>query len=98
MAIHGRMGSKPGLGGQVLWRPKPWLSMVFSNYGMGEDTLGNGDGHFGRSRIHTDGCDGASSAFGIGLTVTFASDIERNAPVVSRPTHARLGDNVETVG
>ena len=21
---------------------------------MGEDTLGNGDGHFGRSRIHTD--------------------------------------------
>jgi len=51
---YGRMGSKPGLGGQILYRPKPWLSLVFNNYGMGEDTLGNGDGHFGRSRIHTD--------------------------------------------
>ncbi|HTT17960.1 MAG TPA: outer membrane beta-barrel protein [Candidatus Sulfotelmatobacter sp.] len=51
---YGRMGSKPGLGGQIIWRPKPWLSLVFNNYGMGEDTLGNGDGHFGRSRIHTD--------------------------------------------
>jgi hypothetical protein len=51
---YGRMGSKPGLGGQILYRPKPWLSFVFNNYGMGEDTLGNGDGQFGRSRIHTD--------------------------------------------
>jgi Putative beta-barrel porin-2, OmpL-like. bbp2 len=51
---YGRLGSKPGLGGQILWRPKPWLSMVFNNYGMGEDTLGNGNGQFGRSRIHTD--------------------------------------------
>jgi hypothetical protein len=51
---YGRMGSKPGLGGQILWRPKPWLSLVFNNYGMGEDTLGSGDGRFGRSRIHTD--------------------------------------------
>ena len=51
---YGRMGSKPGLGGQILWRPKPWLSLVFNNYGMGEDSLGAGDGHFGRSRIHTD--------------------------------------------
>lgn len=51
---YGRMGSKPGLGGQILYRPTPWLSLVFNNYGMGEDTLGNGDGHFGRSRIHTD--------------------------------------------
>ena len=51
---YGRMGSKPGLGGQILYRPNPWLSLVFNNYGMGEDTLGNGDGHFGRSRIHTD--------------------------------------------
>jgi hypothetical protein len=51
---YGRMGSKPGLGGQILYRPKPWLSLVFNNYGMGEDTLGSGDGHFGRSRIHTD--------------------------------------------
>jgi hypothetical protein len=51
---YGRLGSKPGLGGQILYRPKPWLSLVFNNYGMGEETLGNGDGHFGRSRIHTD--------------------------------------------
>ena len=51
---YGRLGSKPGLGGQILYRPKPWLSLVSNNYGMGEDTLGNGDGHFGRSRIHTD--------------------------------------------
>jgi hypothetical protein len=51
---YGRLGSKPGLGGQILWRPKPWLSLVFNNYGMGEDTLGNGNGQFGRSRIHTD--------------------------------------------
>jgi hypothetical protein len=51
---YGRFGSKPGLGGQILWRPKPWLSLVFNNYGMGEDTLGNGQGNFGRTRIHTD--------------------------------------------
>jgi hypothetical protein len=51
---YGRMGSKPGLGGQILYRPRPWLSLVFNNYGLGEDTLGNGNGQFGRSRIHTD--------------------------------------------
>jgi hypothetical protein len=51
---YGRLGSKPGLGGQILYRPKPWLSLVFNNYGMGEDTLSTGGGHSGRSRIHTD--------------------------------------------
>ena len=51
---YGRFGSKPGLGGQIMWRPTPWLSLVFNNYGMGEDTLGNGNGQFARSRIHTD--------------------------------------------
>ncbi len=51
---YGRIGSKPGLGGQILYRPKPWLSLVFNNYGMGEDTLGTGNGQSGRSRIHTD--------------------------------------------
>ncbi len=51
---YGRLGSKPGLGGQILYRPKQWLSLVFNNYGMGEDTLGNGNGQFSRSRIHTD--------------------------------------------
>jgi Putative beta-barrel porin-2, OmpL-like. bbp2 len=47
---YGRFGNRPGLGGQIVYRPTPWLSMVFNNYGMGEDTLGN----IGRSRIHTD--------------------------------------------
>jgi hypothetical protein len=61
---YARYGSKPGLGGQILYRPKPWLSMVFNNYGMGEDTLGGvvgntqygvqGQDGAGRSRIHTD--------------------------------------------
>ena len=51
---YGRYGSKPGLGGQILWRPRPWISVVSNNYGMGEDTLGSGNGQFGRSRIHTD--------------------------------------------
>src|SRR5450432_2383274 len=51
---YGRFGHKPGLGGQILYRPRPWLSLVFNNYGMGEDTLGAGNGNLGRSRIHTD--------------------------------------------
>ena len=51
---YGRLGGKPGLGGQILWRPTGWLSIVSNNYGMGEDTLGNGNGQFSRSRIHTD--------------------------------------------
>ena len=51
---YGRFGSHPGLGGQIMYRPKPWLSLVFNNYGMGEDTLGTGNGKLGRSRIHTD--------------------------------------------
>ncbi len=51
---YGRLGSKPGLGGQILYRPKGWISLVFNNYGMGEDTLGSANGQFGRSRIHTD--------------------------------------------
>jgi hypothetical protein len=51
---YGRFGHKPGLGGQILYRPKPWLAFVFNNYGMGEDTLGAGNGSLGRSRIHTD--------------------------------------------
>ena len=51
---YGRLGGKPGLGGQILWRPTGWLSIVSNNYGMGEDTLGSGNGQFGRSRIHTD--------------------------------------------
>jgi hypothetical protein len=51
---YGRFGSRPGLGGQILYRPKPWLSFVFNNYGMGEDTLTFTTPLLGRSRIHTD--------------------------------------------
>ncbi len=47
---YAKFNGHPGLGGQILWRPKPWVSMVFNNYGMGTDTLGVP----GRSRIHTD--------------------------------------------
>jgi Putative beta-barrel porin-2, OmpL-like. bbp2 len=47
---YAKFNGYPGLGGQILWRPKPWVSMVFNNYGMGTDTLGVP----GRSRIHTD--------------------------------------------
>jgi hypothetical protein len=47
---YAKFNGHPGLGGQILWRPHPWLSLVFNNYGMGTDTLGVP----GRSRIHTD--------------------------------------------
>ena len=47
---YARYNSKPGLGGQILWRPKPWISFVFNNYGMGTDVLGSP----AVSRIHTD--------------------------------------------
>jgi hypothetical protein len=47
---YGRPNGKPGLGGQILYRPKPWVSMVFNNYGLGEDAVGISD----RSRLHTD--------------------------------------------
>ena len=47
---YARTNGKPGLGGQILWRPKPWLSLVFNNYGMGTDVLGAP----AVSRIHTD--------------------------------------------
>ena len=44
------MNQHHGFGGQILYRPKEWWSMVFNNYGNGTDTLGVP----GRSRIHTD--------------------------------------------
>ena len=47
---YGRYNGKPGLGGQILWRPKPWLDLVFNNYGMGEDAFGVPYRH----RYHTD--------------------------------------------
>jgi hypothetical protein len=47
---YARSNGKPGLGGQILWRPKPYLDLVWNNYGLGEDD----PGHPGRSRIHAD--------------------------------------------
>lgn len=47
---YARPNGKPGLGGQILWRPKPYLDFVWNNYGLGEDDLGLP----GRSRIHAD--------------------------------------------
>jgi TolA-binding protein len=47
---YARFGSKPGLGGQILWRPTNSLDLVFNNYGLGEDDSAN----LGRSRIHAD--------------------------------------------
>jgi hypothetical protein len=47
---YGRPNGKPGLGGQILYRPKPWVSIVTNNYGLGEDAVGISD----RSRLHTD--------------------------------------------
>ena len=47
---YAKFNGHRGLGGQILYRPHEWLSLVFNNYGNGTDTLGNP----GRSRIHTD--------------------------------------------
>lgn len=47
---YARYNGKPGLGGQILWRPKPYLDFVWNNYGLGEDDAG----YPGRSRIHAD--------------------------------------------
>jgi hypothetical protein len=47
---YGRYNGKPGLGGQILWRPNSRVDLVFNNYGMGEDALGVPYRH----RFHTD--------------------------------------------
>jgi hypothetical protein len=47
---YGRPNYRPGLGGQILYRPKPWVSLVFNNYGFGEDAVGIP----ARTRLHTD--------------------------------------------
>jgi hypothetical protein len=47
---YARYNSKPGLGGQILWRPTPFLDFVWNNYGLGEDDAG----YPGRSRVHAD--------------------------------------------
>jgi hypothetical protein len=47
---YAKFNGHRGLGGQILYRPYEWLSLVFNNYGNGTDDLGIP----GRSRIHTD--------------------------------------------
>jgi hypothetical protein len=47
---YARYNGHGGLGGQILWRPTPYLDLVFNNYGMGEDDAG----FPGRSRVHAD--------------------------------------------
>ena len=47
---YARFNGKPGLGGQILWRPTPYLDFVWNNYGLGEDAAG----FPGRSRVHAD--------------------------------------------
>ena len=47
---YARYNGKPGLGGQIIWRPGPKLHFNFNNYGLGEDDAG----FPGRSRVHAD--------------------------------------------
>jgi hypothetical protein len=47
---YNRYNGHLGLGGQLLYRPKGWLSMVFNQYGYGQDNLGVPK----VERIHTD--------------------------------------------
>jgi len=47
---YNKFNGHMGLGGQILYRPHEWLSLVFNNYGNGTDTLNVP----GRSRLHTD--------------------------------------------
>lgn len=57
---YARPNGKPGVGGQVLWRPVNWFEMVTNNYGLGEDDAGEqqsqltGGTGATRSRVHTD--------------------------------------------
>jgi hypothetical protein len=46
---YGRFNVAPGAGGQILWRPNGWLSVVGNQY-IGTDTFGNRN----RKRLHTD--------------------------------------------
>jgi len=47
---YAKFNGHPGLGGQILYRPKEWLSLVFNQYGFGQDNLGLPK----TERIHTD--------------------------------------------
>lgn len=47
---YNRYNGHLGLGGQILYRPREWLSLVFNQYGYGQDNLGQPK----VERIHTD--------------------------------------------
>ena len=47
---YGRFNNRHGVGGQILWRPNGWLSILGNQYALGADTLGIP----GRIRYHTD--------------------------------------------
>jgi Putative beta-barrel porin-2, OmpL-like. bbp2 len=47
---YGKFNKKPGLGGQINYRPNGAVSIVLNNYGMGTDTLGVPN----RTRFHMD--------------------------------------------
>jgi hypothetical protein len=47
---YGRFNNRPGLGGQIAWRPSGSVSIISNNYGVGADVLGNPN----RTRLHTD--------------------------------------------
>jgi hypothetical protein len=47
---YARYNGHLGYGGQILWRPREWLSLVFNNYGVGQDNLGLPH----TERLHTD--------------------------------------------
>jgi hypothetical protein len=47
---YGRFNNRPGLGGQILWRPTGRLEILGNQYGYGEDALGIPS----RTRYHTD--------------------------------------------
>jgi hypothetical protein len=47
---YGRYNYRPGIGGQILWRPNGRLSILGNQYALGEDALNTP----GRVRYHTD--------------------------------------------
>jgi Putative beta-barrel porin-2, OmpL-like. bbp2 len=47
---YGRFNGRLGIGGQILWRPNGWLSILGNQYALGEDALNTP----GRVRYHTD--------------------------------------------
>ena len=73
---YARANGHHGFGGQILYRPYEWLSMVFNNYGNGTDTLGNP----ARVRLHTDDS----------IEVRYYSNPQRNG--VSKAAFSFTGD------